>query len=109
MPIRCVAGFESSARPALAIPAHREPCALVEASRHAISKPTRQEKVRVPFSGPFPVRDTFSKIVVPTEKQAKAYIAMLTSTASLKGDVAAASIFDFSLAEAAARKLAQRK
>ena len=55
------------------------------------------------------VRDTFSKIGVPTEEQAKAYIAMLGSTASLKGDVPAASIFDFSLAEAAARELAQKK
>jgi hypothetical protein len=55
------------------------------------------------------VRDTFSKIGVPTEEQAKAYIAMLTSTASLKGEVAPASIFDFSLAEAAAKELAQKK
>jgi hypothetical protein len=50
MPVRCVAGFGkkfgSSGR---AIPAHPEPCALLEASRHAISKPIRQEKVRVPF------------------------------------------------------------
>jgi hypothetical protein len=46
---------------------------------------------------------------VPTEEQAKAYIAMLSSTASLKGDVPAASIFDFSLAEAAARELVQKK
>src|SRR5262249_51456633 len=30
------------------------------------------------------VRDTFSKIGVPTEEQAKAYIAMLSSTANLK-------------------------
>src|ERR1051325_6649828 len=35
------------------------------------------------------VRDTFSKICVPSEEQAKAYIAMLSSTANLKGDVAA--------------------
>ena len=55
------------------------------------------------------VRDTFSKIGVPTEEQAKAYIAMLSSTASLKGDVAAGSIFDFSLAAEAARDLAQKK
>jgi hypothetical protein len=61
------------------------------------------------FPGPFPVRDTFSKIGVPTEEQAKAYIAMLTSTASLKGEVEPASIFDFSLAEAAAKELAQKK
>src|SRR5258708_20832988 len=55
------------------------------------------------------VRDTFSKIGVPTEEQAKAYIAMLTSTASLRGDVAAGSIFDFSLAAEAAKELAQKK
>ena len=55
------------------------------------------------------VRDTFSKICVPSEEQAKAYIAMLSSTASLKGDVAAGSIFDFSLAAEAARELAQKK
>jgi hypothetical protein len=61
------------------------------------------------FPGPFPVRDTFSKIGVPTDEQAKAYIAMLNSTASLKGEVAPASIFDFSLAEAAAKELAQKK
>ena len=50
-----------------------------------------------------------SKIGVPTEEQAKAYIAMLSSTASLKGDVAAGSIFDFSLAAEAAKELAQKK
>ena len=59
--------------------------------------------------GPFPVSDTFSKIRVLTEEQAKAYIAMLTSTASLKGEVAPASIFDFSLAVEAAKELAQKK
>ena len=62
-----------------------------------------------PFSLPLPRADTFSKIGVPTEEQAKAYIVMLTSTASLKGEVAPASIFDFSLAEAATRELAQKK
>jgi len=61
------------------------------------------------FPGPFPVRDTFSKIGVPTEEQAKAYIVMLTSTASLKGEVAPSSIFDFSLAAEAAKELAQKK
>jgi len=55
------------------------------------------------------VRDTFSKIGVPTEEQTKAYIAMLSSTASLKGEVAAGSIFDFSLAAEAAKELAQKK
>jgi NitT/TauT family transport system substrate-binding protein len=55
------------------------------------------------------VRDTFSKIGVPTDEQAKAYIAMLSSTASLKGDVAAAAVFDFSLATEAAKEMAQKK
>ena len=55
------------------------------------------------------VHDTFSKIGVPAEEQAKAYIAMLSSTASLKGDVPAGSIFDFSLAAEAAKELAQKK
>jgi len=55
------------------------------------------------------VRDTFSKIGVPTDEQAKAYIAMLSSTASLKGDVAAGSIFDFSLATEAAKEMAPKK
>jgi NitT/TauT family transport system substrate-binding protein len=55
------------------------------------------------------VRDTFSMIGIPTEEQSKAYISMLSSTASLKGDVPPASIFDFSLAAEAARQLAQKK
>lgn len=55
------------------------------------------------------VRDTFSKIGVPTDEQAKAYIAMLSSTASLKADVPAASIFDFSLAAEAAKESVQKK
>ena len=54
------------------------------------------------------VRDMFSKIGVPTGERVKAYIAMLSSTTNLKGDVAPASIFDFSLAEAA-KELAQKK
>ena len=55
------------------------------------------------------VRDTFSKIGVPSDEQSKAYIAMLSSTAGLKGDVAAGSLFDFSLAAEAAKELAQKK
>ena len=51
------------------------------------------------------MRDTFSKIGVPTDEQAKAY----SSTASLKGDVPAASIFDFPLATEAATELAHKK
>ncbi|MGZ8445673.1 MAG: hypothetical protein ACXW6R_03750 [Candidatus Binatia bacterium] len=55
------------------------------------------------------VRDTFSKIGVLTEEQVKAYIAMFSSTTSLKGDLAAASIFDFSLAAEAAKEMTQKK
>ena len=51
------------------------------------------------------VRDTFSKIGVPTEKQAKA----LHRDAQLNGELerrrSAASIFDFSLAEAATKEM----
>jgi hypothetical protein len=43
-----------------------------------------------------------------TRGAGEAYIAMLSSTASLKGDVAAGSIFDFSLAAEAARELRKR-
>jgi hypothetical protein len=49
------------------------------------------------------------KSACQSREQGKAYIAMLTSTASLKGDVAAGSIFDFSLAAEAAKELAQKK
>lgn len=55
------------------------------------------------------VRETFSKNGVPTEEQAKAYIAMLGSTAALKGELSAPSIFDFSLAAEAAKELALKK
>ena len=55
------------------------------------------------------MRYSLSKIGVPTDEQTKAYIAWLSSTASLKGDVAAGSIFDFSLAVEAAKEMAQKK
>jgi NitT/TauT family transport system substrate-binding protein len=55
------------------------------------------------------VRDTFSKNCVPTDEQSKAYLTMLGSTAGLKSEVAAASIFDFSLAAEAAKELAAKK
>ncbi len=48
------------------------------------------------------VRDTYSKNGSRSEDQAKAYIATLGATASLKGDISTNSLFDFSLA---ARKL----
>jgi hypothetical protein len=51
------------------------------------------------------VRDTYSKNGIPSEDQAKAYIAMLTATAGLKGDLSANSIFDFSLAAEAAKEM----
>jgi len=52
------------------------------------------------------VRDTYSKNGIPSEDQAKAYIAMLGATAGLKGDISANSIFDFSLAAEAAKAMA---
>ena len=55
------------------------------------------------------VSDAFSKIGVRTDEQAKAYITMLPSTAILKADVSPATIFDFSLAEVAAKELARKK
>jgi ABC-type nitrate/sulfonate/bicarbonate transport system substrate-binding protein len=55
------------------------------------------------------VKDTFSKDGVPTEEQAKAYLAMLGATAGFKGEISAASIFDFSLATEAAKELAAKK
>jgi NitT/TauT family transport system substrate-binding protein len=55
------------------------------------------------------VRDTFSKNCVPTEEQSKAYLSMLSSTASLKGEVSPASIFDFSAALEAAKELGVKK
>jgi ABC-type nitrate/sulfonate/bicarbonate transport system substrate-binding protein len=55
------------------------------------------------------VRDTFSRNGVPSEEQAKAYIAMLDATAGLKGEIAPASIFDFSLAAEAAKEIGVKK
>ena len=55
------------------------------------------------------VKETFSKNGVPSEEQAKAYIAMLSATAGLKGDFAPASIFDFSPAAEASKEMALKK
>jgi len=55
------------------------------------------------------VKDTYSRDGVPTPEQSKAYIAMLAATAGLSADLPAATIFDFSLAAAAAKELAARK
>ena len=55
------------------------------------------------------VKETFSKNGVPSEEQANAYIAMLNATAGLKGDFAAASIFDFSAAAEASKEMALKK
>ena len=55
------------------------------------------------------VRDTFSKNCVPTEKQSKAYLSMLSSTASLKGEISRTSIFDFSPALDAVKELTVKK
>jgi hypothetical protein len=51
MPIRCVAGFEKFGSSGRAIPAQPEQCALVEASRHAISKQYVKKRFASPFSG----------------------------------------------------------
>lgn len=55
------------------------------------------------------VKETFSKNGVPSEEQTKAYIAMLSATAGLKGDFSPASIFDFSAAAEASKEMAVRK
>ena len=54
------------------------------------------------------VRDTYSKNGIPSEEQAKAYIAMLGATAGLKGEVSAHSIFDFSPAAEAAKEITRK-
>ena len=54
------------------------------------------------------VKDTFSRNCVPSDEQAKAYIAMLGATAGL-GEISAASIFDFSVAAEAAKEMAAKK
>jgi NitT/TauT family transport system substrate-binding protein len=55
------------------------------------------------------VKETFSKNGVPSEEQAKSYIAMLGATAGLKGDFSPASIFDFSAAAEASKEMALKK
>ena len=51
------------------------------------------------------VKETFSKNCIPSEEQAKAYIAMLGATAGLKADFSPASIFDFSAATEASKEM----
>jgi ABC-type nitrate/sulfonate/bicarbonate transport system substrate-binding protein len=55
------------------------------------------------------VKDTYSQNGIPTEEQAKAYIAMLAATAGVSAKLPSATIFDFSLASAAAKELATKK
>ena len=55
------------------------------------------------------VKDTFSRNGVPTDEQSKAYIAMLAATAGINVELAPATIFDFSLAAAAAKELAAKR
>jgi hypothetical protein len=55
------------------------------------------------------VKDTFSRNGIPTDEQSKAYLAMLAATASVSADLKPESIFDFSLAAAAAKDLAPKK
>src|SRR6266536_3775993 len=137
-PVRTIFGFNCSVRPSCAIPcatywplqpreekiktARQEIVELLKATIEGIDYTWTQREGTIEIIAKWmklnpvqaakaydSVRDTFSKIGVPTEEQAKAYIAMLSSTASLKGDVAAGSIFDFSLAAEAAKELAQKK
>jgi len=55
------------------------------------------------------VKDTFSRNGIPTDEQSKAYIAMLAATAGVSVNLKTESIFDFSLAAAAAKDLAPKK
>lgn len=55
------------------------------------------------------VKDTYSQNGIPTEEQAKAYIAVLAATAGVSAKLPSAAIFDFSLASAAAKELATKK
>jgi NitT/TauT family transport system substrate-binding protein len=55
------------------------------------------------------VRDTFSKNGLPTDEQVKAYIAMLSATAGVKGDISPALIYDFSPTEEAIKEMAAKK
>jgi ABC-type nitrate/sulfonate/bicarbonate transport system substrate-binding protein len=55
------------------------------------------------------VKDTFSRNGIPTDEQSRAYIAMLAATAGVSSDLAAAAIFDFSFAAAAAKELTAKK
>ena len=55
------------------------------------------------------VKDTFSRNGIPTDEQSKAYIAMLAATAGVSAELKPESIFDFSLAAAAAKDLTRKK
>ncbi len=55
------------------------------------------------------VKETFSRHGIPSDEQSKAYIAMLTATAGLGAEPAAAAIFDFTVAAEAARELGGSK
>jgi ABC-type nitrate/sulfonate/bicarbonate transport system substrate-binding protein len=55
------------------------------------------------------VKDTYSRDGVPTPEQSKAYIAMLAATAGVSPDLAAATIFDFSLSSQAAKELVAKR
>jgi NitT/TauT family transport system substrate-binding protein len=55
------------------------------------------------------VKETFSKNGIPSEEQAKAYVAMLGATAGLKGDFSSASIFDFSAVAEATKEMGLTK
>jgi NitT/TauT family transport system substrate-binding protein len=54
------------------------------------------------------VEDTFSRDCIPTAEQANAYLPMLKVTTEAKEDIAPATVFSFSLAEAAAKELSKK-
>ena len=55
------------------------------------------------------VRDTYCRNCIPSDEQTKAYIAMLTATAGLSGEISAATLFDFSAAAEASKEMAVKK
>lgn len=55
------------------------------------------------------VMDTYSPYCVPTGEQVQSYVAMLRETAGIREDVPTSAIFDFSLAEEAAKQLGAKK
>lgn len=55
------------------------------------------------------VKDTYSRNGLPTDEQVNAYLAMLANTASIKGPIMRAAIYDFSPTEAAIQAMTAQK